>query len=159
MNEEYEHTQVGYVILGAVLGVGVLGVVPALVLVESPGIGFWLIIGAVSVGALPFCSLTVRVTEDALIWYFGPRFWRNTLPLSSIERVERVRNSPLHGWGIRMLVDEWIYNVSGLDAVEIETSDGNVIRIGTDEPDQLATVLRETTQTGGDQKGVRRTLN
>ena len=159
MSEKYEHTQIGYVVLGAVLGAGMLGVAPALLLVKSPEIGFGLSIGTVGVAAVLFCSLTVRVTEDALIWYFGPRFWRNMLPLSSIERVERVRNSPWHGWGIRMLVDEWIYNVSGLDAVEIEMSDGNVIRIGTDEPDQLATVLRETTQTGGDQKGVRRTLN
>jgi len=159
MNTEYEHTQIGYVVLGAALGAGVLGGAPALLLVKSPGIGFWMSMGVLGIASMLFCSLTVRVTEDALIWYFGPRFWRNTLPLSSIERVERVRNSPLHGWGIRMLVDEWIYNVSGLDAVEITTKNGNVIRIGTDEPDQLATVLRETTQTDEDQKGVRRTVN
>ena len=42
-----------------------------------------------------------------------------------------------------MLSDGWLYNVSGLDAVEIETSDGDVIRLGTDEPNQLSSVLVE----------------
>lgn len=93
--------------------------------------------------AILFSSLTVRVDDETLVWYFGPHFWTNTLPLSRIERVEGVRNSPWHGWGIRMLSGGWLYNVSGLDAVEIETSDGEVVRIGTDEPNQLSSVLAE----------------
>jgi len=147
MAARYEHTQVGYVVLGSVLGAGLLGWLPTL-LIESPGIGFWMSMGFLGIGAGLFCSLTVRVTKDTLIWYFGPRFWRNSLPLSSIDRVEPVRNSPWYGWGIRMLSDGWLYNVSGLDAVEITTTDGNVIRIGTDEPGHLAAVLRETTENG-----------
>lgn len=143
MATRYEHTQIGYVILGTVLGVGLVGLLPAYVLLDSPeGFGFWLATGAIGIGVMLFNSLTVRIEDDVFTWYFGPQFWQNTLPLSSIERVERVRNSPWHGWGIRMLADGWLYNVSGLDAVEIETSDGDVIRIGTDEPDRLATVLK-----------------
>ena len=142
MNREYEHTQFGYVILGAVLGAGLLGWLPTL-LMESAGYGFWVSMCVLGIAGLLFSSLTVRITEDKLIWYFGPRFWKNTLPLSAIEQVEPVRISPWNGWGIRMLSDGWLYNVSGLDAVKIETTDGDVIRIGTDEPNRLANTLRE----------------
>jgi hypothetical protein len=47
-----------------------------------------------------------------------------------------------------MLSDGWLYNVAGLDAVEIETTEGDVIRIGTDEPDRLANALQETVPGG-----------
>lgn len=143
MQSPYEHTQVGYVILGAALGAGLVGLLPAVLVVESPGPSLWVGGGILGAVAILFSSLTVRVDDETLVWYFGPHFWTNTLPLSRIERVEAVRNSPWHGWGIRMLSDGWLYNVSGLDAVEIETSDGDVVRLGTDEPNQLSSVLVE----------------
>jgi len=143
MRTPYEHTQIGYVILGAALGGGLVGLVPAVLLVESPGPSLWFGGGILGAVAILFSSLTVRVDDETLVWYFGPHFWTKTLPLSRIERAEPVRNSPWHGWGIRMLSEGWLYNVSGLDAVEIETSDGEVVRIGTDEPTRLSSVLAE----------------
>lgn len=35
-----------------------------------------------------------------------------------------------------------VYYMSGCDAVEVETADGAVVRIGTGEPERLADVLR-----------------
>ena len=36
----------------------------------------------------------------------------------------------------------WIYNVSGFDAIEIQTKDGKRHRIGTDEPKKLEDTLK-----------------
>lgn len=49
---------------------------------------------------------------------------------------------PRHGLGIRKIRDGWLYSVSGLDAVEIETTDEEVIRLGTVEPHRRARTLK-----------------
>lgn len=142
----YENTQVGYLIIGVIAGCFLGVFVPMMVLLpDHGGWGLWGgVVVLVGSGVL-FHSLTVRVDEKRLIWYFGPRFWQNELALEDIVRVERVRNSPLMGWGIRWWGEGWLYNVSGLDAVEIETIDGTVLRIGTDEPERLIDALTHAT--------------
>jgi hypothetical protein len=157
---QYEHTQlIGYRPLGfAIISTGLGALVMALVGAPAQAVG--VMIAAVVGTAVLFGSLTVRVTDDTLIWYFGPRFWRNTLAIDAIEHVEPVQNSWMHGWGIQQIEGpwppllfailqggtqqiggEWLYNVGGFDAVKIETTDGAVVRIGTDEPERLADVL------------------
>ena len=42
----------------------------------------------------------------------------------------------------------WMYNVSGLDAVEIELKGGGRFRIGTDEPDELVRAIRQGMELG-----------
>lgn len=111
----------------------------ALVGVPSEAVG--VMIAAVVGSAALFGSLTIRVADDTLIWYFGPRFWRNTLSLDAIEHVETVQNAWIHGWGMQRMGGGWLYNVAGFDAVKVETTDGAVVRIGTDEPERLADVL------------------
>jgi hypothetical protein len=39
------------------------------------------------------------------------------------------------GWGIRALHKGWLWNIAGLDAVELELKTGRVFRIGTDDAD------------------------
>jgi hypothetical protein len=138
----YRHTQIGYVIIAVMAG-SVVGIIVPLMLFLPGGGGWGLWIGAAAVGGsgVLFHALTVEVADGTLTWYFGPHFWTNELPVDEIERVERVRNSPWMGWGIRRLRNGWLYNVSGLDAVEVETEDGTVVRIGTDEPDALRRAL------------------
>jgi hypothetical protein len=36
----------------------------------------------------------------------------------------------------------WLYNVGGLDAVEITLASGRMLRIGSDEPNALAAALQ-----------------
>ena len=69
--------------------------------------------------ALVFSSLTVEVGENELRWYFGPGFWSYRLPLDDIEAVAAVRNRWWNGFGIRRGPGFRLYNVSGLDAVEL----------------------------------------
>ncbi|NBC01450.1 MAG: hypothetical protein GVY15_11415 [Bacteroidetes bacterium] len=136
----YEHTQVGHTTGGALLaGAG-------LALLSPMGWAKAALAGSLGVGAALFASLTVRVTDRALHFYFGPGFWKKRIPLDEIAAVRAVRNSPWYGWGIRLTPHGWLYNVSGLDAVEIEKTDGTTLRIGTDEPTTLAAALTRARQ-------------
>ena len=49
---------------------------------------------------------------------------------------------PATGWGIRLIPNGWLWNVSGLGAVELSLVNGQRFRIGTDEPEQLATAIQ-----------------
>lgn len=93
------------------------------------------------VGGWLFSSLSVRVDQTLLQWHFGPGFWNKQIPVSEIVSAERVRNSWTYGWGIRYTPHGWLYNIEGLDAVEILRSCGKRVRIGTDEPDALVQAL------------------
>ena len=81
-----------------------------------------------------FSSLTVEVDGEELRHYFGPGFWKKTYLLEEIESIKQVRNSWIFGWGIRITPHGWLYNVSGLDAVQIQLRSGRKFRIGTDDP-------------------------
>jgi hypothetical protein len=90
-----------------------------------------------------FGSLTVEIDGEELRHYFGPRFWKKTYLLQDIESVKQVRNSWIFGWGIRLTPHGWLYNVSGLDAVQIQLRSGRKFRIGTDDPQGLIGVLSQ----------------
>lgn len=92
--------------------------------------------------AIVFSSLTVEVGERELHWYFGPGFWSYRLPLGDIQTAAVVRNRWWYGWGIRRGWGFRLYNVSGLDAVELRLKSGDIRRIGTDDPLGLAAALK-----------------
>jgi hypothetical protein len=88
-----------------------------------------------------FGSLTIEVHVEELCHYFGPGFWKKTYLLSDIESVEQVRNSWIFGWGIRLTPHGWLYNVSGLDAVQVQLRSGRKFRIGTDDPQGVISAI------------------
>ncbi|MCS4192512.1 hypothetical protein GGP50_000712 [Salinibacter ruber] len=87
----------------------------------------------------------MTVTDQELVFYFGPGFWTRRFALNDIVSAEVVRNSALHGWGIRYTRHGWLYNVSGLQAVQLNIRGEGQIRIGTDEPEALKQALDEVT--------------
>jgi len=101
-----------------------------------------------SVGALLlvclvlFSSLTVEVTREHVVVRFGPGPIRRTIALADLVDARPVRNRWWYGWGIRLTPHGWMFNVSGLDAVEVVFRDGHRFRIGTDEPKRLAAAIR-----------------
>jgi len=137
----YEHTQAGYVTGGLTLAV--LPLIYYAFMVEDGELGIlgYAMLGGFGVLAILFSSLTVKVTEQELVFYFGPGFWERRFPLDDIVSVEVVRNSALYGWGIRYTHHGWLYNVSGLDAVEVTVQGQEQLRIGTDEPERLKQAL------------------
>ena len=89
-----------------------------------------------------FRSLSVKVEQGQVEHYFGPGFMRRRYDVDSIRRAEAVRNPWYYGWGVRLTPRGWLFNVSGLDAVEVEFSDDRRIRIGTDEPAELSQAIQ-----------------
>ena len=117
------------------------------VLLALPNVAGWIIVLIIACGAigyamaLQFSSLTAEVTEETLTWWFGRGIWRKSVPLAEIASAEPVINRWWWGWGIRYYGKGWLYNVSGLDAVEIVQKSGKHLRIGTDDPAGLAEAL------------------
>ena len=137
---QYSHTQTGYVLL--------VGLGGACLVVAGLGVGFgWngVLAGvfAVLMGAgVLFHSLTVQIRDGWLACWFGPGLIQKRFPLEDISEAEAVRNKWYYGWGVRYTPHGWLFNVSGLDAVQITLLSGKTYRIGTDEPEALLRAIR-----------------
>ena len=102
------------------------------------------VVGAAYLGIQSlYSTVHVAVSPDTLEYWFGRGFRRNRIALAEIARCSVVENPANFGWSIRATFLEWFYNVSGPDVVEILLIDGKTIRIGTDEPEQLAQAIRD----------------
>jgi len=146
----YSHTQTGWVtIVGLVAALAIIGVTAQEMDPGSPGRPFVTATLVLMALLIPvFGWLTVLVDEETVTARFGIGLIRKKIPLRGIKSAERVRNKWYYGWGIRMGPSGWIYNVSGLDAVEIELKGGGRFRIGTDEPEELIQALRRGMELG-----------
>lgn len=139
----YKHVQIGWVILIALL-CSIILVATILLSVSDlvRGEPFVLQINYAVIAILAAClflfgTLTVTVDDEAVKIRFGIGLIRKTVPLAGIDSCKVVRNKWWYGWGIRFIRGGVLYNVSGLDAVEILLKNGRKCRIGTDEPGKL----------------------
>jgi hypothetical protein len=123
MAGHYRHTQLGTLTLTTLSLAALLTGLPGiLAMTLRSGHWHWLMFApsAFCCGlAWLFASLTVEVSGTDIRWYFGPGLWDYRVALSDIEGVRIVRNTWLNGFGIRMRPAWRLYNVSGLDAVEL----------------------------------------
>jgi hypothetical protein len=133
----YQHTQNGYVILVALIGVSLLYVV----ILTQTGLNILVLFTMILIlfFLASFGTLQVIVDENFLRIKFGYGIFRKKFPLHEIASAKRVRNRWYYGWGIRVWFWPymWIYNVSGFNAVEIVMKNGKRYRIGTDQPEEL----------------------
>ena len=136
----YEHTQRGTVVVvcffvAAAVFLFLQALIPAprFVLVVAAGV--------LVLGVFLFCSLTVRITDRALRWHFGPGLIHKQVPLSEIQGVQITRTRLLYGWGIHLTPKGWLYNVSGFQAVVVRLKSGKQFLLGTDEPERLQAAL------------------
>jgi hypothetical protein len=142
----YRHTQFGYVIVTG-LGSGVVGISAAIVTGHAPHALF----GAVAVLCVClalFPTLTTVVDPRRVQCFFGVGIIRREIELRDVVSVSVVRNSWSYGWGLRLIPGGRMWNVSGLDAVELRLRDGMLIRIGTDEPTELQRAITNALATG-----------
>lgn len=151
---KYNHLQIGKVAIGFVILASIASIIGVMAEDFSVYAADWMdtanwdawgiaIIVFVYLTVINMCLLRIQVEQNVLRWYFGVGFPRKTIALGDIETVNVVRNKWWYGWGIRKLVSGgWLYCVHGLDAVEIKTNTGKIVRLGTDEPKQLARVLQ-----------------
>lgn len=116
----------GTLVLGLITG-GAFIVLPAAVLL--------------AVASWACSSLTVEVSPDELTWFFGPGLFRRHVFRDEILKASPARNKWWWGWGIHLTSRGWLYNVAGLEAVEIVLSDGKTFRIGSDDVSGLTRAL------------------
>ena len=100
------------------------------------------VLGVLIICLILFSTLTVLADHRSIVVWFGPGVIRKKLSLEEIESSKVVRNFWLSGWGIRKIPKGWLFNVSGLYAVELSLKSGKVFRIGTDEPQKLNNFLQ-----------------
>lgn len=90
-----------------------------------------------------FATLTTQVNDRKVKWYLGIGLIHKTVDLSEIDAHITVRNKAWWGFGIRLIQNGWLYNVSGLRAVELKLSNGKVVRIGSDEPEAFNQAIHD----------------
>ena len=108
---------------------------------SKPQATLWPAYVIIALAALLFSSLRIQIDDNNLYWHFGPGFWKKSLSLAEIRSVQCVRNKWYYGLGIRLLSTGWLYNVSGLDAVELCLKDGTTVTLGTDDPAGLSRAI------------------
>lgn len=138
----YKHTQIGYLIIWVLIAILLyFGFI-----LTKTGFDKTLIITMffVSFILISLSSLTTETNFKELKVKFGYGIYRKTFQLKEIAKVKTVTNKWYYGWGIKVKLNPLtiIYNVSGFDAVEIETKTKQIFRIGTDEPKKLERAIQ-----------------
>ncbi len=95
-----------------------------------------------------FGRLTVEVDNSRLRAFFGWGWPRRRLDFSTARAARIVRNRWWYGFGIRLIPNGWMWNVWGLDAVEFDLDTGKVLRIGTDQPEELLAAVTRAVPAG-----------
>lgn len=137
---DYKHTQIGTAIL-AVMGTSALVLAYSAVVKPEDNASFAFVV--VGIIAILFSSLTIKVGGGQIRWFFGPGFWRKSLDCTQIDSVKIIKTKWYNGLGIRLLSTGWLYNVSGLDAVELKLKDGTTVSLGTNEPEKLLEAIKK----------------
>lgn len=102
------------------------------------------LMGVLGAAAASFRSLTVEIDSRDLKLFFGDGIIKRSFSLADIESASPMRTTPLMGWGIHWTGRGWLYNVYGLDAVDLKLKNGKHAFIGTDEPQQLANAINQS---------------
>jgi hypothetical protein len=136
----YKHTQVGYWMF-------VVSVVLALVIAaRAQSLTTFVVMCSITTLASGlFGTLTTIVDGASVGVRFGPiGLVRDHFEIADITSARVVRNSLLHGIGMRYIHHGRLWNVWGLDAVELQLRNGTRFRIGTDEPQSLLAALQRS---------------
>ena len=136
----YRHTQIGWITGGGLaFGTALCAVVTALSPVPWISLAVLILLASC---LLLFPTLTAEVTAEVFRFHFGVWLIGRRYPLEEIESCEAVRNRWWYGWGIRLTPHGWLYNVSGLDAVQVRLKNGKTFRVGTDRPAELCEAIQ-----------------
>jgi hypothetical protein len=67
---------------------------------------------------------------------------RKRVRIAEIVGCESIRIRWWYGWGIHLTPYDWLYNVSGLEAVAITLRNGRKFALGTDDPHGLVEAIQ-----------------
>ncbi len=145
----YRRTQLGGVVIGAITALTIVEAAIFVLVAIATDLPFEVayLFGAVFVFLIAlvvlFGWLSVAVDETAIHLAFGAGLVRRTISIQQVALAEPVRNRWWWGWGIRWTGGGWMWNVSGLDAVEVTYRDSKRFRIGAADPSGLAAAITQ----------------
>lgn len=92
---------------------------------------------------LTFYKLTITVDSTHVSFKLGIGLYSKSYKIADLSSCTPVTNSAIYGIGIRLLPGGWLYNVSGLKAIELRFKHkASVIRIGTNKPDEISELIQ-----------------
>jgi len=133
--ESYRHAQ-SMPVLPTLLTIATAGM---FVVVDALGVAA--VLAGVSAIAWSLSRLIVVIEGDVLTTRFRFGWPAKSFDLRELVAVHQVRNKWYYGAGVRWIPGGSMYNVWGLDAVELEQRSGKRFRIGTDEPEALVAAI------------------
>ena len=93
------------------------------------------------IGAL-FSSMTVRVTNTYVAWWFGVPAIGRRVAFGEIASVAATKTNIMEGWGIHLTWwHGWVWNIAGFNAVEIRLHSGTRFAVGTPEPNVVVAAI------------------
>lgn len=135
----YAHRQIGWLTAGPVTVV--LGIVVWQLFLAGRTTPALLCLALLLALVSLFGSLAVSVDRTALRLRFGVGLIRRTVPIRTIRSCRVLQTRWFYGWGIRYTPRGWLWNVAGLEAVELDLENGSHFTVGTDDADSLARAL------------------
>ena len=104
---------------------------------------------------LSFYKLTITIDNTYLRFSLGIGLITKKYLISDIQTCKSVSNNPMYGVGIRKISRGWLYNVSGLKAIEIRFKNSkSIVRIGTDRPDEIAEIISGMIKSDQSRSGI-----
>lgn len=92
-------------------------------------------------------QLVITIDRNFVNFKMGIGIIRRKYPLANLKYCRPVTNNPLYSIGIHIIPNGWLYNVSGLKAIELGFKDKpTIIRIGTNKPEEISEVIQQRLQ-------------
>ena len=143
MNKSYEHTQIGYLTITAI-GAALLYVIYLVGISDFNWVTL-IVMLILGIALLLFATLKATISDDWIEIRLGIGIIRKRIPLKDILSAQVIQYPWYYGWGLRLsLRGEWIYSVSGLGAIKINTKTGDKYIIGTDDPEEFVFAVRKS---------------
>jgi hypothetical protein len=113
-----------------------------------PPAAYWSMTALFAIIVLLFYAMTTTIDDEFVTVSFGIGLIRKRISLERIKSVFPVTSPWYYGYGIRLIPNGWLYNVSGSRGVELKFVDRKeVIRIGTRNPGALTNAIEKTLTT------------
>jgi hypothetical protein len=87
-------------------------------------------------------KIVIEIDEHQISFKFGIGLFKRTYQMIDLTSCSSIRCSLLNGFGIRRIANGWLYNMSGLDAIELRFNDKkSIIQIGTKNSEEIAIIV------------------
>lgn len=92
---------------------------------------------------LTFYRLTITISPQQVSFKLGIGLFGKRYKMEDIKSCEPVTNAVFNGIGIHILSNGWLYNVSGLKAIELRFKNGSsMVRIGTNKQGKISQLIQ-----------------